>query len=251
LIAANGTTQIVTGTTLATSALTITPTTIRDKTECPGDFCPYQGSDLYIDATHLCQQRTSGAKNWEAWIKDSRDNELYRIVKMPDNKWWLAQNVKLATYGGKTIGSAISGCTKDECGRGYTSADICASYAGGTSGTSGNVQGICPPNWLLPIRSDYTTLLSNIGSTAAVTSSLRALNSYCTPINDTYGWASKIGVNDGWVSQKVNESYVNENQGTVVLSLDWSRTCGYACSCYEIVENGAGSYAQVRCIRAL
>ncbi|MDR3133903.1 MAG: hypothetical protein LBU42_07790, partial [Prevotellaceae bacterium] len=77
LTASDGTTQTVTGTTLATSALTITPTTIRDKTECPGVFCIYQGSDLYIDATHLCQQRTSGAKNWEAWIKDSRDEELY------------------------------------------------------------------------------------------------------------------------------------------------------------------------------
>ncbi|MDR0693831.1 MAG: hypothetical protein LBF81_00830, partial [Prevotellaceae bacterium] len=59
LIASNGTTQqTVNGTTLATSALTITPTTIKDKTECPGIFCPYQGSDLLIDATHFCQQRT-------------------------------------------------------------------------------------------------------------------------------------------------------------------------------------------------
>ncbi|MDR0694864.1 MAG: hypothetical protein LBF81_06165, partial [Prevotellaceae bacterium] len=113
LIASDGvTTQTVNETTLATSALTITPTTIKDKTDCPGIFCLYQGSDLFIDATHLCQQRTSGAKNWEAWIKDTRDNELYRIVFMPDNKWWLAQNVKLASYNASTIGSNITGCTK-------------------------------------------------------------------------------------------------------------------------------------------
>ncbi|MDR3350219.1 MAG: hypothetical protein LBN98_01055 [Prevotellaceae bacterium] len=105
----NGTTtQTVSGKTLAASALTITPTTIKDKTECPGVFCIYSGSDLYIDTTHLCQQRASGAQNWEAWIKDTRDTELYRIFLMPDNKWWLAQNVKYAD-----VGAAISGCTKD------------------------------------------------------------------------------------------------------------------------------------------
>jgi hypothetical protein len=94
LTAANGTTsQTVTGTTLAASALTITPTTIRDKTACPGIFCPYQGSDLYIDATHLCQQRTSGAKNWEAYIQDNRDNQIYRIIQFSDDSWWFADDL--------------------------------------------------------------------------------------------------------------------------------------------------------------
>ena len=49
--------------------------------------CPYTGDDLYIDGTHACQQRTAGANNWEAWIQDTRDNELYRVVYMPDKKW--------------------------------------------------------------------------------------------------------------------------------------------------------------------
>ncbi|MDR0581921.1 MAG: hypothetical protein LBG31_03040 [Prevotellaceae bacterium] len=97
LTASNGTTtQTVTGNTLAASALTITPTTIRDKTECPGIFCLYQGSDLYVDATHLCQQRTSGAKNWEAYIKDSRDGQIYHITQFSDNTWWFAQDLATA-----------------------------------------------------------------------------------------------------------------------------------------------------------
>jgi uncharacterized protein (TIGR02145 family) len=94
LKAPGGTIQTVSGTTLAASALDITPVSIRDKTECPGIFCPYSGSDLYIDATHLCRQRTCGAQNWEAWIKDMRDNELYRIVKMPDGLWWTAEEMR-------------------------------------------------------------------------------------------------------------------------------------------------------------
>ena len=93
LTASGGATQTVTGTTLAASALTVTPTTIRDKTECPGVFCPYQGRDLYIDATHLCQQRTGGAQNWEAYIKDSRDNLIYRIVQFSDQSWWFADDL--------------------------------------------------------------------------------------------------------------------------------------------------------------
>jgi hypothetical protein len=105
LIASNGATQIVTGKTLTTSALTITPTTIRDKTECPGIFCPYQGSDLLIDATHLCQQRTSGAKNWEAYIQDSRDNIIYYITQWSDGSWWFTEDLattlkRKATCGG-------------------------------------------------------------------------------------------------------------------------------------------------------
>ncbi|MDR2359511.1 MAG: hypothetical protein LBD87_06925, partial [Prevotellaceae bacterium] len=96
LIESNGiTAQTVDETTLATSALTITPVTIRDKTECPGVFCPYQGSDLYMDATHLCQQRTSGAQNWEAYIEDSRDNQIYRITQFTDGAWWFADNLSI------------------------------------------------------------------------------------------------------------------------------------------------------------
>jgi hypothetical protein len=101
LIASNGiTTQTVSGKTLFASALTITPTVIKDKTECPGIFCPYTGSDLYVDATHFCQQRTSGAKNWEAWIKDIRDSKLYRSVQI-HTTWWLAENLQYDNAAGQ------------------------------------------------------------------------------------------------------------------------------------------------------
>jgi uncharacterized protein (TIGR02145 family) len=90
------TTQTVTENTLPVSAFTITPVTIIDRTGYPDifSFCLYTGSDLYIDPIHLCQPRASGAQNWEAWIKDTRDNELYRIVFLPDNKWWTAEEMR-------------------------------------------------------------------------------------------------------------------------------------------------------------
>ena len=253
--------QPITTKTIAKANLTVTTaSTFTDATGCPGIgslYCPYTGSDLYMDANHLCLQRASGAKNWEAWIKDTRDNELYRIVLMPDTKWWLAQNVKLSSYNGTTTGVAISGCTKDDCGRGYTYAQAYASY-GGTSGWNANVQGVCPPSWLLPITQDWQTFTNAISSSATViTQRLRALDSPCSPVTDYYGWAQKIGVAEG---KAINANWSNwyRNSDSCPhhgLSIDGhipnqnNGTCnyysiGYATSC------GSASVS-VRCFRQL
>lgn len=47
--------------------------------------CPYKGNDLIA-----CYQKR---QVWEAWIQDSRDCKTYRIVQMPDSRWWFAQNL--------------------------------------------------------------------------------------------------------------------------------------------------------------
>ncbi|MDR2359058.1 MAG: hypothetical protein LBD87_04575 [Prevotellaceae bacterium] len=183
--------QPVTTKTIARTSLTITSqSTFTDATGCPGIgqlYCPYTGSDLIMDATHLCQQRTSGAKNWQAYIQDSRDSEIYRIVLMPDGKWWLAQNVKYAGTG-ETI--TVSGCTKELCGRWYTYAQFKAAY-GGTSGYGENKQGVCPNGWVLPTQNNWTTFNQSISSNnTTICQSLRHLSSTCSPKPDTYGWAS-------------------------------------------------------------
>jgi uncharacterized protein (TIGR02145 family) len=241
--------QTVNGTTIATADVTMTPATITDATGYPGLWCPYTDSDLYMDATHRCRQRQSGAYNWEAWIKDTRDVELYRIVYMPDNKWWLAQNVKLANYGGSTVGSAISGCTKDECGRAYPHAQVYAQYAGGSYGSTGNVQGICPPGWLLPITADIALFIGSIGTEDIVSARLRALNSNCSPILDYYGWASKIKVCNYRVSNTCESTYANDSSRDDGLLIDWTSHggCGHArtTSHYTIDD------AVVRCFRQL
>ena len=235
--------------TIAKANLTVTSsTTFTDATGCPGIgslYCPYTESDLYMDAMHLCQQRTSGAKNWEAWIKDSRDDELYRIVLMPDTKWWLAQNVK---YAG--AGTAISGCSKDECGRFYTWAQVYASYAGGTSGSSGNVQGICPPRWMLPVTSDWTAMTQNMGSDQLICRNLRALNSTCMPVPDTYGWANKIGVCNGDMLSPSSAWYANDANREDGLMID---NDGYVYKCDAVYKHGLATQhpANVRCFRQL
>jgi uncharacterized protein (TIGR02145 family) len=217
LIASNGATQPVTGTTLTTSALTITPTTIMDATACPGVFCPYQGSDLYIDATHLCQQRTSGAKNWEAWIKDARDNEYYRIVFMPDNKWWLAQNLKYAPNG-----QLKSGCDKDSCGRFYKQSDV---YGGNYAV---NQQKNCPAGWVLPSVAQWTALTTSISSTLTVAwRDMRSLQTPCSPKTDRFGWAAK--------GRSANDVEPNDGCG-------W-HAANTSNGLFALMDNGTGSNA--------
>jgi uncharacterized protein (TIGR02145 family) len=269
LIASNGTTsQTVTGNTLAVSALTITPTTIRDKTECPGVFCIYSGSDLYIDATHLCQQRTSGAQNWEAWIKDTRDNELYRIVLMPDNKWWLAQNVK---YAGAGSVNTANNCTPDNCGRLYTGDQMSNTYTGstGAGGYGANKQGVCSNNWILPIYDDWRTFVDAIhtvsltqyntgngewlvGTSAIICQRLTGPNEPYPGGNDYYGWAdvSYTGSTDYPHSGWRNNGGRYRDWGLVINH--YAGYGGYQNRfCLTISGNSRDRAAPVRCFRQL
>ncbi|MDR3132838.1 MAG: hypothetical protein LBU42_02295 [Prevotellaceae bacterium] len=245
LTASNGAIQPVTGTTLTISALTITPVTIRDKTACPGVFCKYTGSDLLIDASHLCQQRSSGAQNWEAWIKDNRDEELYRIVLMPDNKWWLAQNVKYA----KT-GTQPSWCTKNECGRYYTRAQARDAW-GGTSGTGANKQGVCPNGWYLPLLNNYKQILSSYSNSQADQCKiLTPYDSKC-PRDDYYGLASLKTLTywGDYNAASGEDYYVNDGNPSRITINDASgagmHDCGYSWS------SDVSDVVLVRCIRLL
>ncbi|MDR3132485.1 MAG: hypothetical protein LBU42_00470 [Prevotellaceae bacterium] len=128
---ASGETSIVSGTTLTQSSLTFTPITMTDATGCPGYFCKYVGMDLHMNASYPCQQRASGAKNWEAYIKDSRDDLIYRIVQFSDNSWWMAEDLNIYQ---NVIG-------------------ICS----GKHFYRSNNNTVCPPGWLLPTFNEVVT----------------------------------------------------------------------------------------------
>ncbi|MDR3134211.1 MAG: hypothetical protein LBU42_09395 [Prevotellaceae bacterium] len=269
--------QTVTTATIPQASLTVTASsTFTDATGCPGIgslYCPYTGSDLYMDATHLCRQRPSGAQNWEAWIKDTRDNELYRIVKMPDNKWWLAQNVKLASYNGKTAGTTSSNCAKDECGRIYSRDETIGAW-GGSNGFGANIQGICPNGWLLPSYTEFLNMLVSLVNGASytyytgnpgcigyrlssgVSRIVAAKENVCQTSNDVYGWASEKTIYEnttldaeGWMlSQTADQQY------WVVRKMTHMCVAGDAC---DYVSVARALYPQnamnttVRCIRTL
>jgi uncharacterized protein (TIGR02145 family) len=252
LIAADGAaTQTVTGNTLPTSALTITPVILTDETGYPNIFCPYTGNDLYNVAAYLCQQRTSGAQNWEAWIKDARDNELYRIVRMPDDKWWLAQNVRYAGAGYSV--TTVSGCTDETCGRYYEFDKFNAAH-GGSSGFGENVQGVCPPGWVLPITTNWQTLIDNLGDTDAIRiQRIRPLNSICSPITNYYGFATPIMFMHGTAGQQKGSGWYRNDNEYALARIDHISGNADACNQYEFVTvtvNSSHDWA-VRCFRNL
>jgi uncharacterized protein (TIGR02145 family) len=250
--------QPLTSKTIVKASLTVnSSSTFTDATGCPGIgsiYCPYTGSDLYMDATHLCQQRTSGAKNWEAWIKDTRDDELYRVILMPDNKWWLAQNVKFVQTGEAVT---AGGCTPDKCGRRYTGVQMSQSW-GGTSGYGSGKQGVCPNGWVLPVNSDYANLTSSISATASVVAArLQAEQSICSGGNNYYGWASVIGIslpnlviNSGFECWRTNDS-VNWEYGLFLNHIPNSgvMTCGAVAVGHSYANMDRVS--SVRCFRQL
>ena len=245
LTAADGsTTQTVAATSIATSAVTITPVTLTDQTGCPGVFCIYSGSDLYIDGTHLCQQRATGAKNWEAWIKDTRDDELYRIVLMPDTNWWLAQNVR---YAGTGAAITISNCTPEKCGRNYTATEV-NSAQGGTSGIGQGIQGVCPNGWILPTQSDWTLFFNGISSTVSeACKHIRSPNSFCTDRPDTYGWADQLMLDQNNTTAHETRS---ANDGTTV-NVFWDMTSKGANGCGQVQYSTETASRPARCFRQL
>ena len=237
--------------TIAKSNLTVnSATTFTDATGCPGIgslYCPYTGSDLYMDATHLCRQRTSGAQNWEAWIKDIRDSELYRIVLMPDNKWWLAQNLKYAKAGYPAVG-----CTPDECGRAYPNTDVVAGSSAG-----GNIQGICPANWLLPVNDNWTALKNSMGDNSTAVKAMRIPTSPCGGATNKYGFAdtksvcfSQVGV--GTTSEYLSQWYSRIGTTVYAFVVDGVNACN-DCGLTFIFINyqSLNRYQRVRCFRQL
>jgi uncharacterized protein (TIGR02145 family) len=231
LIAADGTTtQTVTETTLPASALTMTPIFLTDETGYPSNFCPYTGSDLYNVAAYLCWQRTSGAHNWEAWIKDSRDNELYRIVFLPNNKWWTAEEMR---YDASATKQSYK-CPNEDMRIIYNNPKVA-----------------CPTGWSMPSLSDFASL-STFMSRAELLA--EGTHQYWGDGVDKYGWTMIPSLLRG---DQANATYPSGNCRTdgqppfihVWGLLDGKRLAMYGENIAVASQNW--SWDQVRCIREL
>jgi hypothetical protein len=241
---ASGAIQIVTGTTIAKSSLTIIPITMTDETGCSGNFCKYVGTDLFMNETYKCDLRASDTKNWEAYIKDVRDNQIYRIVQMPTNTWWMAQDLMWdgrpnpsATSGYTVRGIARSCGSHLGCGRTYNStATGAGTYSGSASSRRSN--NVCSDGWVLPSANE---LCSYAASTASPQPYL-ATNELSGP--DTYGLSLYICGSAGWNCGTCHTAYVGGSGSA------WRHyRCQPEYGCNDILEESGAR--TVRCVRDL
>ncbi|MDR1226466.1 MAG: hypothetical protein LBK47_06155 [Prevotellaceae bacterium] len=159
--------------------------------------CPYAESDRV--QLELCRRRGAGEKNWEAYVRDSRDSKTYRIVRLPDGQWWMAQNLNYTsglTYQEQaasptiaTDAAAITAVTGSYwCPQGVYVGDAATVVPGGaaacnlwgafyswptamslngngtlsasSSSAPSGVQGVCPGGWHLPSHPEWATMLA-------------------------------------------------------------------------------------------
>ena len=224
-------------------------TTFTDASSCPGIgslYCPYTGSDLYMDATHLCRPRASGAGNWEAYIKDIRDDQIYRIVQMPTDTWWMAQDLM---WDGKpnpvatsyTIRGVARDCgTHYGCGRMYNSSATGAGAYSSSANTRRNSD-VCPSGWLIPSTDELCPYATYNGTNSPY------LGTDEFGGDDTWGLSLWL-CSDAWFYCGVRiTAYV----GSAATPFRYYRThptySGTSC-----VENGDyGGARNVRCVRTL
>ena len=50
------------------------------------------GTYTYTLTAPTTNDCAAGAENWEAWIQDSVDEQIYRITQFSDNSWWFADD---------------------------------------------------------------------------------------------------------------------------------------------------------------
>jgi len=155
--------------------------------------CPYTDTQGDLRACYKRNNPVDG--QWEAWIQDSRDCNAYRIVYMPDSKWWFAQNLNFqldlevhSTAGVGDIydgfwcpgGASMTAPTRKTPNNGATEDNKTVDAGGNVAcntygalynwttattnagrGTPNLPQGICPAGWRLPEQSDFLSLFNH------------------------------------------------------------------------------------------
>ncbi len=212
-------------------------------------------------------------------LKDSRDDQVYRIVKLEDGNCWMQQNLRLkgatnlvdpqkqgyltpedsdvtarwqlpATLNGS--GTSISGWTNDynkpysayfsnTTNGVYYNWTAAIAMSDSSSKTSGDVNtSICPRGWKLPTNSEYSNMLTSEGIANSSAGSTKIRG---TPYN--YVYAGRV--NGGTLGNAGSSGYY------------WSRTAGSADGAYSLYFDSSNVYMNnsyrdrgfsVRCVTA-
>jgi hypothetical protein len=173
-----------------------------------------------MTSSYPCQQRTSGAKNWEAYIRDSRDNKIYRITQFSDGSWWMAEDMNNATK----VKYTCSGVNL------YTPLD----------------KPDCPSGWILPTMAKIKARWP-AGYAADNYGGQWAVGPY------VHGGCGTQPVNCHPLSSSISALFTVASDCNVCLhmyanSSDWLHHCSASLSCNTTAEASGG---RVRCYRQL
>lgn len=149
--------------------------------------CPYlnRGNDVLA-----CYKRDSKAGNWEGWILDDRDCKPYRMVQLPDGKWWLAQNLSYQGTQAKPLNRQQSAATPGVTS--VTDAEYLRTYwcppfgnsSNGASGTAGTAYDFAGNSNQLPNSSNGSDEACKTYGALYPWATVMSLDGYATATDD-------------------------------------------------------------------
>ena len=114
-------------------------------------------------------------------LKDLRDGQIYRTVKIGDQVW-MAENLNFEIASSSCYNDSAEYCEK--YGRLYTwatavskSEDECG-VGKECNLPSGNIRGVCPDGWYLPSEDDFVALIKAVGGEKGAGSKLKSTDGW-------------------------------------------------------------------------
>ena len=130
---------------------------------------------------------------------DSRDDQIYRTVKIGD-QWWMAENLNYETTRSYCYEKSVEYCSKygrlylwsaamDSAGRWSENGKDCG--YGITCSPTYPVRGVCPEGWHLPSRTEWKNLFVAVGGSTNSGTVLKSTSVYSnTKPTDAYGFSA-------------------------------------------------------------
>lgn len=200
-------------------------------------------------------------KTDENCIKDSRDGQTYKTVKIGDQTW-MAENLNYETANSFCYEKYASNCSK--YGRFYLWS--AAMDSAGTWSTTGKgcgynktclptypVRGVCPEGWHLPDSTEWNTLFEAVGGQSVAGTKLKSTSGWTSSGNGTDDFSfSALPTGFRYFSKNYGlESYTadfwssNEDDSLYVSTID----LGYRDSEANLYHMGKEYAFSVRCIK--
>jgi uncharacterized protein (TIGR02145 family) len=127
-----------------------------------------------VCVSNVAAQGKTGATTFT----DNRDGKVYKAVKMPDGKTWMAQNMNHKTGNSWCYDGKDANCKK--YGRLY-------------NWTTANT--VCPAGWHLPLREEWDSLMQVVGGIDVAGKALKSVAGWDKNGNgtDSYGFSALPG----------------------------------------------------------